>query len=90
MASALVSTTLANEGNPSEISSYSAEVTTLGFPKLAILANKNATPTAEIAGSSGPTGSTGNGPNGVGAGGGFANTGPTGGGGCLNPSCTSL
>jgi hypothetical protein len=79
VAPAEISLVVANEADRSEVSAFSATVTSLGFPKLAILAGQSIAPTAE-------TGGIGNGN----VGGGFVGSTASGGGGCRNPSCTSL
>jgi hypothetical protein len=79
-AAALIALVMANEGRSDERLAYQSTVTTLGFPKLALIAGGSASATSELAGTA-PSFGPGAGFNG--------GTGVTFGG-CLNPSCTKL
>jgi hypothetical protein len=86
MAANSIATTVANEGQTGEISSFQTAANALGNTNLASLAGQSAVATGETGGGGAPAGG-GQG----GIGGGFAGGGAgSGGGGCLNPSCTHL
>jgi hypothetical protein len=77
IAAGALARTVADEGNTDEILAYQATVIALHYPKLAEIVRSGAAPTSAIGGA---------GPVNTGA---FSSGGPSsGGGGCLNPSCT--
>ncbi|MEJ0027278.1 MAG: hypothetical protein WDN01_14735 [Rhizomicrobium sp.] len=77
-AASAIASTLANEGKTDEVASYQSTTTSLGYSNLASVAGK--TPS---------TSETGGNLNGISGGRNLAGGTPSGGG-CLNPSCTSL
>lgn len=82
-----IASTVANEGQAGEVSSFQTAANGLGFSNLASLAGQSAVVTGETGGGAPAGGGAGGGLGGSFAGGG---AGGGGGGGCLNPSCTSL
>ncbi|MEJ0041072.1 MAG: hypothetical protein WDM81_02050 [Rhizomicrobium sp.] len=77
-AASAIASTLANEGKSDEVVAYQSTTTLLGYSNL-----------ASVAGNTPSTGQTGGNVNGVNGGNNLAGGSPSGGG-CLNPSCTSL
>lgn len=79
-AASAIASTLSNEGKSTEVAAYETTADGLGYSNLASIAGASPSTLGETGGNVG--GSSGNG---------FTNSGSGGsGGGCLNPSCTSL